>query len=113
MPDQCRDAGYAVLVYDHRSWGSSDGSPRQHIDLQLQSDDLSDAISWVCTQAPALDPSRIALWGGGHGAGVAMPVGAIDSRVKVLLLWMPFISGRWDSKAWPKGHEELLWKERI
>ena len=42
-----------------------------------------------------------------------MPVGATDPRVKALLIWLPFISGLWDSKAWPKGHAELIWKERI
>lgn len=41
-----------------------------------------------------------------------IPVAATDPRIKATVVAMPFISGLWDSKAWPKGHAELLWKER-
>ena len=42
-----------------------------------------------------------------------MPVGVTDSRVKGLLVILPFFSGRLDFKAWPNGHAERLWRERV
>ena len=60
MPDRLRDQGYAVLAFDPRNWGSSGGEPRQHTNLYEQSDDVSDAVTFVCSQQPAIDPT-------GHG----------------------------------------------
>lgn len=130
IPDRFCDAGFAVLAYDHRSFGSSDGTPRHDIDLDQQSDDIADAVTWICTQTPAVDPNRIALLGAGHGGGLSkltnppideliysyipvMPMGATDPRIKALLSWIPFISGGLDSQAWPKGHADRMWMERI
>src|SRR6202000_2368106 len=49
-------AGYAAIVYDHRSWGSSDGLPRNHANLFQEVEDYSDAISYAISLAPAIDP---------------------------------------------------------
>ena len=66
LPDLFREAGYAVLAYDHRNFGSSDGLPRQEANLIQQSDDLFDVITYVSTLAP-IDPNKIITWGPGHG----------------------------------------------
>lgn len=112
IPDALRAQGYAVLAFDARNWGSSGGTPRQHTNLYEQSDDISDAVTFVRAQPPAIDPNRICLFGAGHGGGVIIPVAATDPRIKATVAAMPFISGLWDSSAWPKGHAELLWLER-
>ena len=43
---------------------------------------------------------------------MTIPVAATDTRVKALVLMLPFISGLIDSEAFPEGHVERLWKER-
>lgn len=105
------EAGYATLAYDHRHWGSSDGLPRQHVNLFQQSEDVSDAITYMANH-PAIDSNRIALWGLGHGAGVVVQAGAFDKRAKAVLGISPFFSGEVDKLRFPPGALEAAWKER-
>lgn len=113
FPDRFREAGYAVLAYDHRNFGSSDGFPRQEANLVQQSDDLFDVITYASTLAPAVDPNKMITWGPGHGAGIAMPIAAIDKRVKAAVFALPFISGLVDSEKFPQGAFEKAVQERI
>jgi pimeloyl-ACP methyl ester carboxylesterase len=113
FPDHFKTAGYAVLAYDHRNFGSSDGVLRQEANLVQQSDDLFDVISYASTLAPAIDPSKIITWGPGHGAGIGMPIAAVDNRVKAAIFALPFISGLVDSEKFPKGAYERAVQERI
>jgi len=41
------DAGVAVLLFDYRNFGASDGAQRQHIDPNMQIEDFRNAISRV------------------------------------------------------------------
>jgi len=63
------EAGFAVLVFDYRHFGESDGEPRQLIWIPYQLEDWSAAIRYA-RGLKEIDPSRIALWGtsfsGGH-----------------------------------------------
>jgi uncharacterized protein len=86
-------AGIAAIAYDHRNWGSSDGVPRNHTSLRQQVEDYGDAISYVESLAPAIDPKRICVWGAGHAGGVVMPVAGYDKRVKAMVTMVPFVSG--------------------
>src|SRR5689334_14029798 len=63
------DAGFAVLLYDHRNFGLSGGEPRQQIDCWLQARGYRDAIDYV-TSLSGIDPARIALWGDSLSAAV-------------------------------------------
>ncbi|KAL6892018.1 alpha/beta-hydrolase [Trichoderma evansii] len=104
-------AGYATLLYDHRHWGSSDGLPRQHVNLFQQAEDLSDAITYLVNR-PDIDGDRIAIWGIGHGAGVVVRTGAYDKRAKAVMGISPFFSGEIDMLRFPPGAYEAAWKER-
>ncbi len=44
------DAGFAVLLFDYRNFGASDGVRRQHIDPKLQIEDYRNAISYLETR---------------------------------------------------------------
>lgn len=104
--------GIAALIYDHRSWGSSDGIPANHVDFQQQAHDYSDAISFLATHNSEIDASRIAIMGLGHSAGVIMQVAALDPRVKAVISQAPFISGKHESQFFPPGLWEKVWEER-
>jgi pimeloyl-ACP methyl ester carboxylesterase len=70
------EGGFAVLAFDYRHWGSSDGQPRQWISIAKQHQDWFAAVKHVQTQMGALlDASRLSLWGtsfaGGHVIVVA------------------------------------------
>ena len=80
--------GFAVLVFDYRHLGASDGTPRGKIDPSLQQDDVRAALTWVAKQ-PGVDPARLALWGSSFSGGHALFVGALDPRVRVIVAQVP------------------------
>ena len=86
------DAGIAALVFDYRSFGASDGEPRQHLDPWAQIEDYKNAISWVETRAE-LDPERIAIWGISYSGGHVLVVGATDPRVRCIVSNIPVVDG--------------------
>ena len=56
------EAGFVVLLHDHRNFGSSDGALRHDIDPWRQIADWRRAISFL-ESLPEVDPSRIGVWG--------------------------------------------------
>ena len=82
------DAGFAVLLYDHHSFGMSGGEPRQQINPWVQMRGYRDAVTFMET-LPGIDATRIALWGDSYSAGQVIVVGAIDSRVRAIVAQVP------------------------
>jgi fermentation-respiration switch protein FrsA (DUF1100 family) len=86
------EAGFIVLVHDHRNFGASDGMPRNDIDPWMQIADWRRAISFLETY-PEVDASRIGIWGSSYSGGHALVMGATDPRVKCVVSQVPTISG--------------------
>lgn len=84
--------GFAVLAYDNRNFGDSDGLPRQEIDPWQQVRDYRHAITFMQTQ-PFVDPNKIGIWGTSYSGGHVLVVAAIDKRVKCVVSQVPTISG--------------------
>lgn len=89
------DAGFAVLIYDNRNFGASEGEPRQEVDPVLQIRDYRDAISFAST-LEQVDPARIGVWGSSYSGGHVLQVAAFDRRVKCVVAQVPDISGSMD-----------------
>lgn len=85
-------AGFAVLLYDHRNLGASDGEPRGEIDPWQQIRGYRDAITFA-QMLPEIDPARIGVWGSSYSGGHVIVVGAIDRRVKCVVSQVPLIDG--------------------
>ena len=82
------EAGFVVLLYDHRNFGISGGEPRREINPWIQSRGYRDALTFL-EQVPEVDSERLSLWGDSYSGGEAMVVAAIDSRVKALVVQCP------------------------
>ena len=86
------EAGFVVLVHDHRGFGSSDGDPRFDVDPWVQIADWRRAISFL-ENHPVVDPDRIGLWGTSYAGGHAIVLGATDRRLGAVVAQVPTISG--------------------
>lgn len=89
-------AGVAVLVYDHRFIGDSEGEPRQRIRPAEQLDDCRSAVAFART-LDRIDPDRIVVWGYSMSAGSALIAAATDRRIAGAILLCPLLDGRWRS----------------
>jgi len=85
-------SGMAVLCYDHRNLGASDGEPRQEIDPWAQINGYRDAITFAETLAET-DASKIGVFGSSYSGGHVLVVGAIDRRVKCVVSQVPLVDG--------------------
>jgi uncharacterized protein len=86
------DAGFVVLVHDHRGFGASGGTPRFDIDPWVQIADWRRAISFLQNH-PDVEAERIGLWGTSYAGGHAIVLGATDRRVRAVVAQVPTISG--------------------
>ncbi len=83
--------GFAVLVFDYRFLGSSEGTPRGQVIPQLQHEDIRAALSFV-SGVRGIDAERIGLWGTSFSGGHALFMGALDPRVKVVVAQVPALN---------------------
>jgi uncharacterized protein len=84
--------GLAVLVYDNRTLGDSDGLPRHNIDPTEQMRDYRYAVTYAQSRDD-VDPGRIGLWGTSYTGGTVITVAALDRRVKAIVSQVPFVKG--------------------
>ncbi|TVO72257.1 alpha/beta hydrolase [Sedimenticola selenatireducens] len=85
-------AGFAVLVFDYRFFGDSEGEPRCQIFPLEMVEDYRNAISWV-SEHTHVDRDRIGIWGTSYSGGLVAYVGAIDKRAKAVVAQVPSIIG--------------------
>jgi len=97
--DRFAQAGFAVLVYDHRNYGASSGWPRNETDPWQQVEDMRAVISYA-RNLDGVDPARIGLWGTSYSGGHALTVSALDDRVKCVVSQVPLVSGQRTFDTW-------------
>jgi uncharacterized protein len=84
--------GYAVLTFEYRGFGRSEG-PRWRPIASEQLEDLSNAVSFMATR-DEIDPDRIAVWGdASYGGAHGIMLAATDHRVRCLVVASPFADG--------------------
>jgi uncharacterized protein len=105
-------AGYAVLVFDYRGFGNSEGEPGLLLPMR-QAEDIRNAITYLETRIEA-DPRRIGLFGSG-GTGGANPiyVAAVDQRVKCVVSNYAFASGKSWLRSMRREYEWLEFLKRV
>ena len=80
----CREKGIAVLMYDHRGLGESDGDPRGGVDVWAQLRGYRRALAFLARRAADVDPRRVALFGYSLSGSEVLTLGALlEARVAV------------------------------
>jgi hypothetical protein len=95
LPDNARllnQAGYVVLTFDYKGWGDSDG-PRSRLSPYGRVIDSQAAITFLGAQ-PAVDDSRIGLYGTSYGGATVVWTAAIDPRVQCVVSVVGIGNGR-------------------
>lgn len=99
-------AGFAVMSFDYRGWGESDGrivaepgTPplleagmrtlavrvlRETVDPIDRAEDVVNCVHFLATE-PGIDARRIGLWGSSYGGGHVVHVAAHDARIKAVV----------------------------
>ena len=85
------EAGFVVLVHDHRNFGASDGAERGDVDPWQQIADWRRAISFLESR-PEVDAAQIGIWGTSYAGGHAIVLGATDRRLRAVVAQVPTIS---------------------
>lgn len=86
-------AGIAVLAFDYRGFGDSEGDA-SYFDPMAQVQDWRNALTYLESR-PEIDGGRLGAFGsGGTGGGNAVMVAGLDERVKATVSQVPVADGR-------------------
>lgn len=83
-----RQAGLAVLLYDHRNFAASDGEPRRQVDRWQQTIGYRDGLGFAAGLGD-VDADRMGIWGDSSSGASVLVVGALDARVKAVVAQAP------------------------
>ena len=87
------DAGFAVLIFDYRGFGESEGD-RGTISPTWQLQDWRSAIAFMRGR-PDMEPERAAIFGsGGTGGGNAVLAAAAEPEIRATISQVPVADGR-------------------
>ncbi len=89
--------GMAVLVFDYRGFGSSEGYPRNLISPKKHIQDWHAAIAHA-RRLRWIDQSKIALWGTSYSGGHVLYAAAQDRAIAAVVAQVPFVNGL--SSSW-------------
>ncbi len=105
------DAGMAVLTYDYRHFGDSDGEPRQLYDVSYQLEDLRAAVAYARGRNE-IDPEKIVLWSTSAAGGYGLVVAAEDDGIVAVIAQCAGIDHEADSKIYME-REGYGWFARL
>jgi pimeloyl-ACP methyl ester carboxylesterase len=81
-------AGIAVLTFDYRYFGLSEGQPRQLVDCSRQEEDWRAAVELARSLDP-VDPQKIGLWGSSLSGGHVVRLAADDPSIAAVVVQVP------------------------
>jgi uncharacterized protein len=81
-------AGFTVLLYDHRGFGASDGTPPRQVNPWVQTHGYLDAVAFL-SRLDGIDPDRIAVWGDSLSAGAACVAATTDTQTGAVVAQVP------------------------
>ncbi|ERH04393.1 MAG: lysophospholipase [Halorubrum sp. J07HR59] len=91
VAERFAEAGYAVLLFDYRGFGASDGGSGL-VDPHQQQTDYAAAVDHLAERTEIGD--RVALWGWSLGGGHALAVAAERDDIDAVVSVAPITDGR-------------------
>ncbi len=105
-------AGFAVLIFDYRGFGGSEG-PTNILLPAMQLEDLINAVTYLRSRDD-IDADNIGVFGsGGTGGGNAIVLAAADPRVGCAVSQVPVADGADWLHRMRSEHEWLAFLERL
>ena len=98
-------AGYLVVLFDYRSFGDSQGTPRRVLRIRAQHDDYRAAVGFARSLPGASD---VVLWGTSLSGGHVLAVAAGDPRIAAVVAQVPHVSGPASALRLPRATALLL-----
>ncbi|EXK25683.1 hypothetical protein FOMG_17675 [Fusarium oxysporum f. sp. melonis 26406] len=88
-------AGYAAVTFDYVGFGSSEGHPRNVLNVKHQLQDFRDVIAWVRApeQRQWVDASRIVCWGTSFGGMHVTQLMSEDHDLSAGIAQCPLVDG--------------------
>lgn len=86
LPDNARilcDAGYAVLTFDYKGWGKSEGA-RDRLAPHSRVADVQSAMTFLGAQ-PQVDENSLGIYGTSYGGATVVWTAAIDERARCVV----------------------------
>lgn len=106
------EAGFAVLIFDYRGFGDSEGD-RTAIVPANQLEDLINGVTFL-TDHQAIDGDRIGVFGsGGTGGGNAVMLAAHDPRIRCAVSQVPVADGEDWLKRMRREYEWVAFLDRL
>lgn len=85
-------SGYAVLVFDYRHFGDSEGEPRRLLSIRRQLDDWRTALA-VARDLPEVDTNRVVAWGASLSGGHVLLMGRENPDLAAVVAQVPHVCG--------------------
>jgi short-subunit dehydrogenase/pimeloyl-ACP methyl ester carboxylesterase len=85
-------AGFAVLVFDYRGFGASDGQPRRVINIGAQHKDWRAAIAFA-RRIDGVDGRRVVAWGTSFAGGHVLHLAAGGEDFAAVVAQVPHVNG--------------------
>ena len=106
------EAGYAVLGFDYRGYGHSDGE-RAWVLPQRMVEDIINAVTYLETR-PEVSADRIGAYGmGGIGGGNAIIAAALDRRIRCVAVQSVVADGAEWLRRMRREYEWVEYVERV
>lgn len=94
--------GMAVFLFDYRTFGDSEGAPRNKVDPFAHGEDYDAAIAHVRT-LEGIDAGRMALWGTSFSGAHVICAAARDGNIAATISQVPFSGMPADAPKPPLG----------
>jgi dipeptidyl aminopeptidase/acylaminoacyl peptidase len=91
------EAGWAVFSFDYRSFGDSEGRPRQLVNPHHHCEDWYNVVQYV-RSLQNIDNQRVVLWGSSFAGGHVLVTAARVSGLAGVIAQVPFCSSRSTAK---------------